>query len=79
MSAPYYVAVYGGFLVIERYQTHANGVRTKAYTVADCREAEPFNTFDQADSAAKWAVMHLYPPDLRYFAILAPSFGEQDD
>jgi hypothetical protein len=77
MSAPYYVALYGGFLVIESYDT-VDSVRTKAYTVADVRLAEPFDTFDQADAAAKWAVNKLYPPDLRYFAILAASFGTED-
>lgn len=75
MSAPYYVALYGGFLVIESYAT-PGGDRTKTYTVADARLAQPFATYEQADATAKWAVNQLYPPDLRYFAILAPSFGE---
>jgi hypothetical protein len=77
VSAPYYVALYGGFLVIESYDS-LDGPRTKTYTMTDVRLATPYDTFEKADSAAKWAVGHLYPPDLRYFAILTPSFGGQD-
>lgn len=76
MSAPYYVAVYGGFLVVEYYngplkQDGYHERLCKAYTIADVRSATPWNGFELADAAAKWAVNHLYPPDLRYFAILA--------
>jgi hypothetical protein len=76
VSAPYYIALYGGFLVVEDYAT-PGGNRTKVYTVANSRLATPFDTFEQADGAAKWAANTLYPPDLRYFAILAPSFGAE--
>lgn len=74
---PYYVAVYGGFLVIESYDT-PHGERTKTYTVPNVRLASPFPQYLDADAAAKWAVGQLYPPDLRYFAILAPTFGTED-
>lgn len=75
MSGIYYVAVYGGFLVTEFYDTSV-GPKAKAYTVADPRLATPFPTFDQADRTAKWATHRLYPPDLRYFAILVPAVEE---
>lgn len=70
MAAPYYVAVYSGFVVIERYDTPQKGEVTKCFTTPDCRSASTFQTFDDADAAAKWAVAHMYPPDLRYFAVL---------
>lgn len=70
MSAPYYVAVYGGFLVIEHYDT-PHGRLTKTYTIANVRCATQWDDFKTADLAAKYAVNHLYPPDLRYFALLA--------
>lgn len=71
---PYYVAVFGGFLVIEYYDgTPRDGQPMricKTYTIADVRSATTWHTFEAADAAAKWAVTHLYPPDLRYFALL---------
>lgn len=70
MSAPYYVALYGGFLVVERYRTDDNRTITKAFTDTNVRLASPFATFDEADATAKWAANQLYPPDIRYFAIL---------
>lgn len=69
MNPPYYVAVYGGFLAVEAYDTPA-GERIKVFTEQNVRLASPFDTFAKADAAAKWAVGHLYPPDLRYFALL---------
>jgi hypothetical protein len=69
MSAPYYVALYGGFLVVERYLAD-NRTITKAFTDTNVRLASQFDTFDEADATAKWAVNQLYPPDIRYFAIL---------
>jgi hypothetical protein len=75
MSAPYYVAVYGGFLVIETYPDGAGRTITKVYTVPNVRHATPWPNFLIADSTAKWAVGQLYPPDLRYFAILTGAFA----
>lgn len=75
MTKPYYVAVYGGFLVIESYDAPDMRRITKAYTISDARSATPWHDFDAADAAAKWAVNQLYPPDLRYFAILQPAFA----
>lgn len=74
MSAPYYVALHGGFLVVEGYDT-PTGWREKAYTVSDCRLATPYPSFEKADAVAKWATGHLYPPDLRYFALLQVANG----
>lgn len=78
--APYYVAVFGGFLVVETYATPddegGSRSRTKAYTIADVRSATQWPTFESADATAKWAVNHLYPPDLRYFAVLVAPQGE---
>lgn len=88
MSAkpPFYVACYGGFLCVERYlppvgskaRTDQDGYVTKTYTVPDVRLASTWSDFETADDAAKWAVGLLYPPDLRYFAVLAPIFGQSD-
>lgn len=75
MSAPYYIAVYGGFLVVEHYPGPDQRPVTKVYTVANVRHASPWASFERADATAKWAVGQLYPPDLRYFAILAPAFA----
>lgn len=74
MTAPYYVAMYGGFLVLDEYSTDG-GLVQKLYTVADVRLASPFDTYLHADSCAKWAVGKLYPPGRRYFAIMCASFG----
>lgn len=74
---PFYIAVHGGFLIIERYAT-PHGQQTKVYTVGDVRLATPFDSFEQADANAKWAVGQLYPPDLRYFALLqVPTFTSE--
>lgn len=73
MSGPYYVAAYGGFLVSEEYDT-LDGRQQKLYTVCNVRLAKPFDSFEKADAFAKWAVHRLYPPDLRYFAILGNPF-----
>lgn len=78
MKPPFYIALYGGFLCVEHYSGLDNRRITKAYTVADVRLATPWDTFEQADLTAKWAVKQLYPPDLRYFAILAPTFGHAE-
>lgn len=88
MSAipPFYVACYGGFLCVERYypapgakgRTDQDGTITKTYTVADVRLATSWTDFEDADAMAKWAMGRMYPPDLRYFAILAPTFGNSD-
>jgi hypothetical protein len=80
VSAPYYVAVCGGFLVVEYYGSAVakNGKREricKSYTIADVRSATTWPTFELADAVAKWAVAHLYPPDLRYFAVLQVASG----
>lgn len=75
MSAPYYIAVYGGFLVVERYPDDVGRDITKVYTVPNVRHATPWPDFGAADAAAKWAVGQLYPPDLRYFAILTGAFA----
>lgn len=74
MSTIVYVALYGGFLVVEHYPAGARQA-TKAYTVPDARLATPFMGVDQADACAKWASHQLYPPDLRYFALLTPATG----
>lgn len=73
---PYLIAVYGGFVVVESYPAPDNErTITKVYTVADARSATAYPDFASADAAAKWAVNTLYPPDLRYFALLqAPTF-----
>lgn len=72
MTPPYYVALYGGFLVAESYFVAGRKEDvTRMYTVADVRQADTWDTFAEADTMAKLAVEHLYPPDLRYFAILA--------
>lgn len=76
VTAPYYIACYGGFLCIENYWDNNDNRQSKAYTVGDVRVATPWDDFEAADAAAKWAVTRLYPPDLRYFAILAPTFGQ---
>jgi hypothetical protein len=70
MTAPYYVALYGGFLVAEEYSVPGKGTEIRRFTVPDARQADTWDTFGQADKAAKIAVDQLYPPDLRYFAIL---------
>lgn len=77
MSAPYYVAVYGGFLVVESYPVAGPRERnvTKVYTVGNMRHATPWDSFAAADLAAKQSVGFLYPPDLRYFAILVAAFA----
>lgn len=83
---PFYVALYGGFLCVETYtplpntarRTDADGNISKYYTVADVRMATPWPSFEDADAAAKWATGLLYPPDLRYSAVLAPSFGTRE-
>lgn len=72
--APYFIAVYGGFLVVESYEDNDQKLRTKVYTVSNFRHATPWPNFESADGAAKWAVATLYPPDLRYFGILSPAF-----
>jgi hypothetical protein len=77
MTAPYYIAGYGGFIVVESYPGPSGNI-DKLYTVPNVRLATPFPSYEQADAAAKWAINKLYPPDLRYFAILAPTFGEHD-
>jgi hypothetical protein len=74
----YYVAVYGGFVVMDEYRA-GDILRQKIYTVPDARLATPFASFEAADSAGKHAVARLYPPDLRYFAILRPTFGQHGD
>lgn len=75
MKAPYYIAVYGGFLVVEKYPGPVGRPEvSKMYTVGDVRLATPWHDFASADAAAKWAVGQLYPPDLRYFALLAAAF-----
>lgn len=70
----YYVAAFGGFVVMEEYMVGA-GLRHKVYTVPDARLATPFDSFELADEAGKRATAILYPPGLRHFAILQPSFG----
>lgn len=70
MPAPYYVNVYSGFLVVESYKTSQNGQVTKCFTTPDCRSASTFDSWDDADRTAKWAVGLMFPPDLRYFALL---------
>lgn len=82
---PFYVACYGGFLCVETYmpapglkrRTDENGNVTKCYTIADVRMATPWPTFIEADEAGHWATGVMYPPDFRYYAILAPAFGER--
>lgn len=74
MSNPYVIAVYGGFVVVESYDT-PHGKQQKLYTISDSRSATPFDTFEKADATAKWAVGKLYPPDLRYFAIFVPAIS----
>ena len=64
--APYYIAAYGGFIVIEE---HGDG-RRRVYTACNVRLATPFRDFLNADAIAKWAVAQLYPIDLQYFALL---------
>jgi hypothetical protein len=71
MAGPFTLAMYGGFLVVETYDV-PGGNRTKVYTVPNVRLATVYDTFEAADAAAKWAANHLYPPDLRYYAILQP-------
>lgn len=75
LHAPYFIAVYGGFLVVESYPDHDDKIHTKVYTVANVRHATPWPNFEAADGAAKWAVGTLYPPDLRYFGILTMAFA----
>ena len=70
MTAPCYIALYGGFLVVEAYDAPPGASITKCYTVSDCRSATPYPTFAAANAVAKWAANYLYPPDLRYFALL---------
>lgn len=65
-TPPYYVAVYGGFLVVDEFG-HAKRVRS--YTTPDPREADSWQTFAETDQIAKWAVARMYPPELQYFAI----------
>lgn len=69
-NPPYYIACYGGFLVIEDVP---NG-HTRTFTVSNVRLATTFSSFLHADAAAKWAVGRLYPPDLQYFALLQVAF-----
>jgi hypothetical protein len=77
MTGPFYVAVYGGFLVAEEYKAgNRQGKAMRIYTIADVRQADTWDTFAEADNIAKLAVEHLYPPDLRYFAVLVvPHLG----
>jgi hypothetical protein len=76
MTPPYYVAVYGGFLVAESFYVAGRDEEvTRMYTVTDVRQADTWDTFEQADTIAKIAVEHLYPPDLRYFAVLVVPRG----
>ena len=70
MKAPFYVAAYGGFLVVERYRDNDGAERVKVFTEPNVRMASVFDSFDEADSTAKWAIGRMYPPDIRYFAIL---------
>lgn len=72
MPAPYYVATFNGFLVVENVRDARQRV---VYTVADVRSATPFDSFEQADAAAKWGCGRLYPDDLCYFAIFTPAFA----
>lgn len=69
-NPPYYVGTYGGYLAIE----DADDGRVRTYMVADVRLASPFDSFAQADAAAKLAV-EVYPPDLAYFAIFTVARG----
>jgi len=70
MTAPYYVACFGGFLVVENYKIpYQDAPMQKVYTAPDPRVATTWQSFEQADATAKWAVNKLYPPDLRYFAL----------
>ena len=72
MSGLFYVAMCTGFLVIETRRT-PTGERTRAFTVPNPRVATPFDSFHQADAAGKWAGGYLYPPSVRYYAVLQPS------
>jgi hypothetical protein len=69
-NPPYYIAVYGGFVVLENVP---NGYQ-RLYTAPNIRLATPFSTFENADATAKFAVQRLYPPDLQYFALLQVAF-----
>ncbi|MGZ8317524.1 MAG: hypothetical protein ACXWVD_00345 [Telluria sp.] len=71
MAGPYFIATYNGFLVIERIE----GGRDRVYTDADVRCATPFDSFEQADAAAKWGCNRLFPQDISYFAILKAAFA----
>jgi hypothetical protein len=71
VSGPFYANLYGGFLVVEEYAGPDMRKVTKTYTVPDVRLATPWPSFADADRRAKQSASQLYPPDLRYFAILA--------
>lgn len=67
--APFYLATYGGFAVIEPVQ----GGRTRIYTVVNPRHASVFETVDEAEQAALTVTETLFPPERRSYAVLAVS------
>jgi hypothetical protein len=74
MSAPYLVALCNGFVLLDDEQASPDD-QIRFTTVQNVRLASCFNTFQEADDFGNWAVGFL-PRGLRYFAILAATFGE---
>lgn len=73
MTAPYYVALYSGFVQLE--DEHAPpDEQLRFTTIRNVREATSFDTFEQADDFGNWAVEFL-PRGLRYFAVLQSTIG----